>query len=85
MARSEVSDHEISVRLAGRQLEFLENKARELGISKEELVRLYISKVVDAEHGEDQISLEGFFKDGPAITKEIIDEVIDEWNKTKSL
>ena len=75
MARSEVSDHEISVRLAGRQLEFLENKARELGISKEELVRLYISKVVDAEHGEDQISLEGFFKDGPAITKEIIDAV----------
>jgi len=85
MACSEVSDYEISVRLADRQLEFLKNKARELGISKEELVKLYITKAIDAEHEENQLSLEGFFKDGPPITKEAIDEVIDEWNKTESL
>lgn len=85
MARPEVSDHEISVKVAGRQLEFLENRAKELGISKEELVKLYIAKVIDAEREQNQFSLEGFFKDGPPITKEVIDEVIDEWNKTESL
>ena len=85
MARSETIEYEISVKVVGRQLEFLEGKAKELGISKEELVKLYIAKAIDAEHAEDQFSLEGLFKDGTPITKEIIDEVIDEWNKTKSL
>ena len=42
MAHPEVSDYEISVKVASRQLEFLENRARELGISKEEMIRWYI-------------------------------------------
>lgn len=84
MARPEVSDYEISVKVAGQQLEFLESKAKELGISKEELVKLYLAKAIDAERAENQFSLEGFFKDGPPITKEIIDEVIAEWDRTES-
>ncbi len=76
MAHPKVSDHEISVKVAGQQLEFLEIRAKELGISKEELVKLYIVKAIDAECEESQFSLEGFFKDGPPITKEIIDEAI---------
>jgi len=47
MARSEVSVLEVEVE--GSQLEFLEGKAKELGISKEELAKLYIGKAIDAE------------------------------------
>lgn len=47
MARSEVSVLEVEVQ--GSQLEFLESKAKELGISKEELAKLYIGKAIDAE------------------------------------
>ena len=83
MAHPEVLDHEISVKVAGQQLEFLENRARELGVSKEELIKLYIAKAIDAEREESQFSLEGRFKDGPPITKEVIDEVIAEWDKTE--
>ncbi len=83
MARPEVSDYEISVKVASQQLEFLESRAKELGMSKEELVKLYIVKAIDAECEESQFSLEGFFKEGPPITKEIIDEVIAEWDRTE--
>ena len=46
MARPEASVLEVEVESS--QLEFLECKAKELGISKEELVRMYIAKAIDA-------------------------------------
>ena len=83
MAHQEVSNYEISVKVASRQLEFLESRAKELGMSKEELVKLYIVKAIDAERSGSQFSLEGRFKGGPPITKEVIDEVIAEWDRTE--
>jgi hypothetical protein len=83
MASPEASVLEIKVE--GLELEFLESKAEELGISREELARLYIVRAIDAEREKSRPSLEGLFKDGPPIAKEFIDEVIEEWNKTGSL
>ncbi len=83
MAHPKVPDYEISVKVVSQQLEFLENRAKELGMSKEELVKLYIAKAIDKECEKSRFSLEGFFKDGPPIAKEIIDEVIAEWDKTE--
>ena len=73
MARPEVSDYEISVKVASRQLEFLENRARELGISKEEMIRWYIVsdmiRAIDTEREHkssesEQFSLMGIIRDG---------------------
>ena len=47
MARPEVSILEIKVEEP--QLEFLEKRAKEVGLSKEELAKLYIQRAVDAE------------------------------------
>lgn len=71
MARPEASVIEIEIE--NPQLEFLESKAQELGISKEELVKQYIKRVIDTERTS---SLEGIFKEGAPITAEAIDEVI---------
>ena len=79
MARPEASVIEIEIE--NPQLEFLESKARELGISKEELVKQYIKRVIDTERTS---SLEGIFKEGAPITEEAIGEVIEEWNNAKS-
>ena len=84
MARAEVSDYEISVKVASRQLEFLENRARELGISKEEMIRWYIVsdmiRAIDTEREHkssesEQFSLMGIIRDG-RITDEDIEEVV---------
>lgn len=83
MAHAEVTEYEISVKVASQQLEFLESRSKELGLSKEELIKLYITKAIDKECEKSRFSLEGFFKDGPPIAKEIIDEVIAEWDKTE--
>ena len=79
MARPEASVIEIEIE--NPQLEFLESKAQELGISKEELVKQYIKRVIDTECTS---SLEGIFKEGAPITEEAISEVIEEWNNAKS-
>lgn len=92
MANPEVSNHEISVKVASRQLEFLESRAKELGISKEEVIRWYIvSDMVRAinterEHKSSEskpFSLMGIIRDG-RITDEDIEEVVAEWNRTES-
>ena len=83
MTNPEASVLEIEVQ--GLQLEFLENRAKELGISKEELAKLYIARAIDGEREKSRFSLEGLFKEGPPITKEVIDEVIEEWSKTESM
>jgi len=85
MARPKVSDYEISVKVAGQQLEFLESRAKELGMSKEELIRWYIVsdmvRAIDTEREHkssesEQFSLMGIIRDG-RITDEDIEEVGD--------
>jgi hypothetical protein len=80
MARPEVMEYEINVKVAGKQLEFLESKAEELGISKEELAKLYIEKAIDAESQKKRFSIMGIVSDG-RITDEDIDKGIGEWNR----
>lgn len=90
MARPEASGSEISIRLADRQLRFLENRAKELGISEAEVIRWYIvsdmARVVDAERDpetreREPFSLMGIIRDG-RITDEDIEEVINGSTKT---
>ena len=47
----------------------------------EDNIRDAYKLMTDAECEESQFSLEGRFKDGPPITKEVIDEAIAEWDK----
>jgi len=54
MGISNVTEHEIMIKIVDRQLEFLENKAKELGLSKEELIRQYIAKAINDEHEKSQ-------------------------------
>jgi hypothetical protein len=81
MARPEASVLEVEVE--GSQLEFLESKAKELGISKEELVRMYIAEAIDTEHGdikpnEKRISLQGITS-GSKLTDADLEEVKKMW------
>jgi hypothetical protein len=46
-----------------------------MGISKEELLKQYIQRVIDAERTS---SLEGIFKEGAPITEAATDGVIEE-------
>ena len=91
MTRPEVSDSEISVKLADRQLKFLKNRAEQLGISEAEVIRWYIvsdmARAIDAEREskdreEGQFSLMGIINDG-RVTDEDIEEVISEWSKSE--
>lgn len=90
MARPEASDSEISIKLADRQLRFLESRAKELGISEAEVIRWYIvpdmARTADAERDlkrreEEPFSLMGIIRDG-RITDEDIEEVINGSTKT---
>ncbi len=87
MASSETLNQEINVKLANRQIEFLENRAKELGLSKEDVIRWYIIsdmiKAIDFEKGQKSsdskpFSLFGLTSDG-RVTDEDIEEVINEW------
>jgi len=44
----------IEIRLAEPQIDFLEKKAKELGLSKEELIKRYISEAINEESGKTQ-------------------------------
>lgn len=82
MARSEVSVLEIKIEEP--QLEFLEKKAKELGLSKEELVKKYIvsdmTKTIDAVGMEKKkrFSLQGIVSAG-TVTDEDIEEAKKIW------
>ena len=85
MARPEMSDSEISIKLAGRQLRFLESRAKELGISEAEVIRWYIvsdmARTADTERDlkrreEEPFSLMGIIRDG-RITDKDIEEVMN--------
>ena len=81
MARSEASVLEVEVE--GSQLEFLESKAKELGISKEELVRMYIAKAIDVEREDikpekKRVSLQGITR-GSKLTDADLEEAKKIW------
>jgi hypothetical protein len=81
MTRPEVSVLEVEVE--GSQLEFLEGKAKERGISKEELVKQYIEKAINAEREdieskEKRISLQGITS-GSKLTDADLEEVKKIW------
>jgi len=44
-----MTEHEIMIKVVDQQLEFLENRAKELGLSKEDLVKNYITKAINNE------------------------------------
>ena len=83
MATSEAKVLEI--RIEEPQLEFLENKAKKLGLSKEELVKLYIvndmlknfENVIPKR--KKRISLEGITS-GSIVTDDDFEEVKRQWN-----
>ncbi|MBM3211658.1 hypothetical protein FJZ33_05545 [Candidatus Poribacteria bacterium] len=83
MATSGVKVLEIKVKEA--QLEFLENKAEKLGISKEELVKLYIIndmlKTFEniTPKKKKRISLEGITS-GSTVTDDDFEEAKRQWN-----
>ena len=45
----ELAEHEITIKVADRQFEILEDRARELGLSKEELIKRYIAEAIGEE------------------------------------
>ncbi|MBM3212935.1 hypothetical protein FJZ33_11990 [Candidatus Poribacteria bacterium] len=79
----------IEIKLAEPQMDFLEKKAKELGLSKEDLVKLYIlsdmlktssTDTLENKPGKERISIKGMVRDG-RVTDEDIEEVKREWNK----
>jgi len=44
----------IEIKLAEPQIDFLEKKAKELGLSKEELIKRYIAEAINEELGKSQ-------------------------------
>lgn len=89
MAKTEIADHNLSIKLADQQWEFLENRTKELGISKEELVKWYIiSDMIQTERdrGEkERSSLKGIFKEGKPIPAEVFEEAKAIWKSRELL
>ena len=46
MKMPELAEHEITIKVADRQFEILEDRARELGLSKEELIKRCIAEAI---------------------------------------
>lgn len=94
MSKLQVPNHRINVKVADRQNEFLENRAKELGLSsKAELLRWYIvsnmAKFIGTERSdnklkEERVFLEGIISDG-RMTESDIREVEKEWETPGSL
>lgn len=88
MLKPQVSNHRVSVKVEERQYGFLEDRAKELGLSsKAELLRWYINsdmaKVIVTEKNvdrskEERVFLEGIISDG-RVTESDIREVEKEW------
>ena len=94
MSKPQASNHRVSVKVAERQYEFLEDRAKELGLSsKAELLRWYITtdmaKTIEIERFEgkskkERVFLEGVISDG-RVTESDIEEVEKEWEMPGSL
>ena len=84
--KTQVLEHEINIKLPDRQWKFLENRTKELGISKEELVKWYIIsdmlKTIDAagkdKPGKKRFSLQGIVSAG-TVTEKDIEEAKQIW------
>jgi len=84
--KTQVLEHEINIKLPDRQWKFLENRTKELGISKEELVKWYIIsdmlKTIDAsgkdKSGKKRFSLQGIVSAG-TVTEKDIEEAKQIW------
>lgn len=46
MKMPELIEHEITIRVADRQFEILKNRAKELGLTKEELIKRYVAEAI---------------------------------------
>jgi hypothetical protein len=55
MKMPELVEHEITIKVADRQFEILENRAKEIGLTKEELIKRYVAEAIG---GEQQVSQE---------------------------
>jgi hypothetical protein len=94
MAKQHLPDHEIRIKVADRQLAFLENRANELGLSsKAELLMWYITNdmarftYVESEQSKlkkERVHLEGIVSDG-RVAEADIEEVEKEWEIPESL
>ena len=88
MSGLQTSKHKVTIQVAERQIKFLENRAKELGLSsKADLIKWYIvsdmaKTTVDKSKQDNvekkRISLEGIISDG-RVTDEDIKEVEKEW------
>ncbi len=84
MGKLQTASHTITVKVADKQYEFLENRIKELGLlSMAELIRFYIASDM-TRIGEEPVkkrrfSLEGIFRDGK-VTDEDLEEVKHIWN-----
>ena len=85
MLKSQASNHRVSVKVEERQYGFLEERAKELGLSsKAELLRWYINRDMSRaienpdKSKEERVFLEGIISDG-RVTESDIREVEKEW------
>jgi hypothetical protein len=88
MSKLQTTKHKVTIQVVERQIKFLENRSKELGLSsKADLIKYYIvsdmAKATVDEHKQDnfdkkRISLEGIISDG-RVTEEDIEEVEKEW------
>jgi hypothetical protein len=93
MTRLNATNHRISVKIAEPQLEFLENRAKELGLSStSELLKWFLVREMDKfitgeqkqeKSDKKRISLRGIIRDG-RVTYEDIEEVKREWEVAES-
>ena len=84
MAKTQLLEHEIGIKLSDQQWKFLGNRTKELGISKEELVKWYIVsdmlKTIDTA-GEDKSGKKRFSLQGIVSAGTVTDEDIEEAKK----
>jgi len=83
--------HEVRIKLADKQYEFLESRIEELGLlSIAELFRWYIANDMiqtggDKVENKKRFSLKGIFKEGEPIPAEVFDEAKAIWKSRELL
>jgi len=85
MPSIDAESYEVKTKVSDQQFEFLEKRAKELGLSKEELLRWYVIsdmvKIVDDRQrniGKKRFSLEGVIS-GSTVTDEDFEEAKRIW------
>ena len=93
MTEQKTANRRVSIEIAEPQLEFLENRAKELGLSStSELLKWFVIREMDKfitgeqkqkKPNKKRISLRGIIRDG-RVTYEDIEEVKREWEVAES-